>query len=95
MCLAIPGRVVELVDGTHGQLALVDVLGVSRNINVGMLEDTDAAVPGDWILIHMGFALSKIDDAEAARTLGGLQLLGQGDDSQFDEDDDELQTAAS
>lgn len=99
MCLAIPGRVVELVDDTFGQLALVDVLGVSRNINIGMLEDDEVASPGDWILIHMGFALSKIDEAEAARALGGLQMLGQSGEGQSDEDhsheDDELQTAAS
>lgn len=76
MCLAIPGQVIELVDGTNGQLALVDVLGTRRNINVGLLEDDQTAVPGDWILIHMGFALSIVDEAEAARALGGLELLG-------------------
>ncbi len=56
MCLAIPGQVVELVDATNGQLALVDVAGARRNINVGMLEDDEQVVAGDWILIHMGFA---------------------------------------
>ena len=76
MCLAIPGQVVELVDDTNGQLALVDVLGTRRNINVGLLEDDQTAVPGDWILIHMGFALSIVDEAEAARALGGLEMLG-------------------
>jgi len=76
VCLAIPGQVVELVDDTNGQLALVDVLGTRRNINVGLLEDDQTAVPGDWILIHMGFALSIVDEAEAARALGGLEMLG-------------------
>ncbi len=76
MCLAIPGHIVELVDGTNGQLVLVDVLGVCRNINVGLLEEDDVAGPGDWILIHMGFALSKVTEAEAAACLDGLQMMG-------------------
>ncbi len=76
MCLAIPGHIVELVDGTHGQLAVVDVLGVRRNINVGLLEDEDPVGPGDWIQIHMGFALSKLSEAEATACLDGLQMMG-------------------
>lgn len=84
MCLAIPGRVVELVDDTFGQLALVDVVGVSRKINVGMLEGDEVVGPGDWVLIHMGFALSKVDEAEATRALDGLQLLGQTDEDRPD-----------
>ena len=77
MCLAIPGQVVEILDGTNGQVALVDILGAHRRINVGMLEDDDVAEPGDWILIHMGFALSKIDKAEAERAMATLELLGR------------------
>ena len=79
MCLAIPGQVVEIMDGTNGQIALVDIVGAQRRINVGMLEDDDVAEPGDWILIHMGFALSKVDQAEAERAMSGLELLGQPD----------------
>jgi hydrogenase expression/formation protein HypC len=76
VCLAIPGHIIELVDGTNGQLVVVDVLGVCRNINVGLLEEDDPAGPGDWILIHMGFALSKVTAAEAAACLDGLKMLG-------------------
>jgi hydrogenase assembly chaperone HypC/HupF len=75
MCLAIPGRVVEIVDGTAGQLAQVDVMGVCRPINLGMLEEP--AVPGDWVMIHMGFAMSVVDEAEADRARSGLELMGR------------------
>ena len=63
MCLGIPGQVVEKVEGYGGQLALVDVVGVQRRINLGMLDDEDQAGlgAGDWMLIHMGFALERID----------------------------------
>ena len=58
MCLAIPGQVVELVDPAN-QIAKVDVVGVRRNINVSLLmDDGVGAQPGDWVLIHVGFALS-------------------------------------
>ena len=79
MCLAIPGQVVEILADTNGQIALVDIVGALRRINVGFLEDDDLAEPGDWILIHMGFALSKVDQAEAERAMSGLELLGQPD----------------
>jgi hydrogenase expression/formation protein HypC len=75
MCLGIPGQVVELGVG-HEHLAKVDVAGVRRNINIGLLEDEDLQV-GDWVLIHVGFAMSKIDEAEAARAMEGLELMGQ------------------
>ncbi|SHK13512.1 hydrogenase expression/formation protein HypC [Pseudonocardia thermophila] len=73
MCLGIPGEVVELAAG-HPDLALVTVEGVSRAINVGLLRDgpdapLDLAV-GDWVLIHMGFALEKIDERVATASLG-------------------------
>ncbi|MDQ6937533.1 MAG: HypC/HybG/HupF family hydrogenase formation chaperone [Actinomycetota bacterium] len=75
MCLGIPGRVVEMVEGCAGQLALVDVMGTARRVNVGMLEE--AVQPGDWIVMHMGFALSVVDEAEAEQVLAGLELLGR------------------
>jgi len=74
MCLAIPGRTVEMVDADL-QLAKVEVGGVRRNINVGLLED-DCLQIGDWVLIHVGFAMSKIDEQEAARTLDALEEIG-------------------
>ena len=78
MCLGIPGRVVELVEGYAGQIAVVDVLGTSRQINVGMLEEP--VEPGQWVLIHLGFAVEVIDQDGADRAMSGLQLLGQGHD---------------
>jgi hydrogenase expression/formation protein HypC len=74
VCLGIPGQVVEKLD-VHEHLARVDVAGVGRIVNVGLLEDEDLEV-GDWVLIHVGFAMSKIDEAEAARAFEGLELLG-------------------
>jgi hydrogenase expression/formation protein HypC len=72
VCLAIPGRVVEIVDEAN-RLATVDVVGVRRTVNVGLL---DRAEPGDWVLIHVGFALSRIDEEEADATLRLLQEMG-------------------
>jgi hydrogenase expression/formation protein HypC len=76
VCLAIPGEVVELLPGNGDQLAMVDVVGVRRRINVGLLEDAPL-VPGDWVLIHVGFAMSKVDEQEAAEALRMLELMGQ------------------
>jgi hydrogenase expression/formation protein HypC len=73
MCLAIPGRVVEIVD-EQALLAKVDVSGVVRNVNVGLLEDVR---PDDWVLIHVGFALSKVDEDEAQATLALLAQMGE------------------
>ncbi|MEO6990691.1 MAG: HypC/HybG/HupF family hydrogenase formation chaperone [Candidatus Baltobacteraceae bacterium] len=75
MCLAIPGQVIEL-SAEQPLLAKVDVGGVRRNINVGLLED-DPVVAGDWILIHVGFALSKIGEAQARDQLTMLRALGE------------------
>lgn len=75
MCLAIPGRIIEMVDA-EASLARVDVAGVKRVVNVGLLADEGAAV-GDWVLIHVGFALSKVDEAEAERTLTLLRGMGE------------------
>jgi len=76
MCLAIPGQVVEITDATN-RLAKVDVAGVQRTVNVGLLDaDGAGAEPGDWVLIHVGFALSKVDEEEAAATLRLLEGMG-------------------
>ena len=76
MCLAIPGLVVEIVDEGN-RLAKVDVAGVQRTINIGLLDaEGDSAQPGDWVLIHVGFALSKVDEHEAAATLQLLEGMG-------------------
>jgi hydrogenase expression/formation protein HypC len=80
MCLGIPGQIVELGTG-HQHLAKVEVAGVRRNINIGLLED-EPLEPGDWVLIHVGFAMSKIDELEAARALEGLELMGQAFDDE-------------
>lgn len=82
MCLGIPGQVVEFLD-EHEHLARADVAGVKRVINIGLLEDEPLA-PGDWVLIHVGFAMSKIDEQEAARALEGLQLMGRAYDDEAD-----------
>jgi hydrogenase expression/formation protein HypC len=81
MCLGIPGEVVAL-DAGAPDLALVDVSGVRRAINVALLDD--AVAPGDWILIHVGFALSKIDESEARRALDMLRLVGSGLDDEWE-----------
>jgi hydrogenase expression/formation protein HypC len=74
MCLGIPGEVVELLESNQ-DLAKVSVAGVKRNINIGLLADEGVA-PGDWVLIHVGFAMSKIDEEEAQRAMEGLMLMG-------------------
>ena len=77
MCLAIPGQVIEIVDDLN-RLAKVDVAGVRRNVNVGLLDGEDGGVgPGDWVLIHVGFAISKIDEDEARTTLDLLGAMGR------------------
>lgn len=81
MCLGIPGQVVELRTD-RPDLAQVDVSGVRRAINIGLLVD-DPPVPGDWILIHVGFALSKIDEAEAKAAMDFLISLGQAYDEEL------------
>ena len=81
MCLGIPGRVVQVLEDHGGMLALVDVLGAQRPINLGMLEDMSVQ-PGQWVLIHMGFALETIDEAGAEKAMTGLELMGQDRESQ-------------
>ena len=77
MCLAIPGRIVEIVDEVN-QIAKVEVGGVKRNINIGMLDKEEARV-GDYVLIHVGFSMSKVDEQEAEDTLRVLREIGEFD----------------
>ena len=74
MCLGIPGEVVEIL-ADRDDLAMVSVEGVKRVVNVGLLED-EPLTPGDWVLIHVGFALSKIDEREAKASLEWLTGVG-------------------
>ncbi|MBA3240252.1 MAG: HypC/HybG/HupF family hydrogenase formation chaperone [Acidobacteria bacterium] len=75
MCLAIPGKIVEIID-EENRIAKVEVGGVRRNVNVGML-DADEALVGSYVLIHVGFAMTKIDEQEAMETLRVLEEIGQ------------------
>jgi len=75
MCLGIPGEIVQMPTD-RPDLAKVDVSGVQRAINIGLLEG-EPLVPGDWVLIHVGFALSKIDEREAQAALAFLEGIGQ------------------
>ena len=76
MCLGIPGQIVEFVDPQHN-IAKAEVSGVRRNVNVGLLAEGPEAVDvGDWVLIHVGFAMSKIDEHEAHETRRFLEQLG-------------------
>jgi hydrogenase expression/formation protein HypC len=72
MCLAIPGKIVEIID-EENRIAKVEVGGVRRGVNIGML---DGIKIGDYVLVHVGFAMSKIDEKQAEETLRTLQELG-------------------
>ncbi len=84
MCLAIPGQVVAVLDEAN-QLAQVDVAGVRRTVNVALLGDGGGARPGEWVLIHVGFALSRIDEREAHATLELLRAMGDEYDRALEE----------
>jgi hydrogenase expression/formation protein HypC len=85
MCLAIPAQILEVVD-VDNRIALVDVAGVRRNANIGLLDDDGAgAGVGDWVLIHVGFALSKVDEDEAHATLALLQGMGADYEAEIEE----------
>src|ERR1700691_3277739 len=77
MCLAIPGKIVE-ISSDNQDSALVDVAGVRRRIDLGLLQD-DKPVPGDWVLVHVGFAMSKISAEDAADQMDTLRMLGEID----------------
>jgi hydrogenase expression/formation protein HypC len=83
MCLGIPGQVVEFVDENH-HIAKIDVNGVRRNVNVALVLP-DGLEIGEWVLVHVGFALSKIDEEEAASTLRFLESLGQEYSDELDQ----------
>jgi hydrogenase expression/formation protein HypC len=76
VCLAIPGQVVEILDAEN-RLATVEVAGVRRTGNIGLRDDDDGGVgPGDWVLIHVGFAIAQVDEEEAAATRHLLERMG-------------------
>lgn len=82
MCLGIPGQVKEMLD-SHEHLAKVEVNGVGRVVNIGLLEDERLGI-GDWVLIHVGFAMSKIDEEEAAKALDSLRMMGAAYDDEIE-----------
>jgi hydrogenase expression/formation protein HypC len=77
VCLAIPGKIVEM-DSQNAQQAVIDVVGVRRKVDLGLLQD-EPPVLGDWVLIHVGFALSKISEADAVDQMRILTMLGEAE----------------
>ncbi|HWF39878.1 MAG TPA: HypC/HybG/HupF family hydrogenase formation chaperone [Candidatus Acidoferrales bacterium] len=77
MCLAIPGKIVDLLPANHSS-AVVDVAGVRRRVDLGLLEN-DPPVVGDWVLIHVGFAMSKISERDAIDQMNTLAILGEAE----------------
>jgi hydrogenase expression/formation protein HypC len=86
MCLAIPAQVLEWVDRGN-EIAKVDVAGVRRNVNLSLLGD---AGPGDWVLIHVGFAISRVDEQEARATRALLEGMGR----EYEQELEELKASA-
>jgi hydrogenase expression/formation protein HypC len=85
VCLAIPVQIVETVDAER-RLAKVDVGGVRRNVNIGLLDDHNGGVgPGDWVLIHVGFAISQVDEREARATRELLERMGEDYERELEE----------
>jgi hydrogenase expression/formation protein HypC len=85
VCLAIPGQIVAVEDAAN-HLAMVEVAGVRRRINVGLIDDVE---PGDWVLIHVGFAMSRIDEGEAMATHRLLVEMG----AEYEQELEELKTS--
>lgn len=77
MCLAIPAKIVE-ISAENRDLALVEVAGVRRTVDLRLLQD-DPVAPGDWVLIHVGFAMSKISEQDAIEQMETLRLLGEAE----------------
>lgn len=89
MCLGIPGKIVEILDEDL-MLAKADIGGVRRNINIGLVHYEEERVEvGDWVLIHVGFAMSRIDEKEARETLKVLEDLG----GEYEQELEELKTS--
>ncbi len=82
MCLGIPGQVIGMIAGYGDQLALVDVHGAPRKVNIGMLDEPPA--PGQWVLIHMGLAVDRLSAEAAEEAMRGLELMGRGVDADQD-----------
>lgn len=81
MCLGIPGRIVEITDAAR-QMALADVSGVRREVSLAPVADRPLeALLGEWVLIHVGFAMAVIDAGEAAATLEALRGLGEAQEA--------------
>ena len=80
MCLAIPGQIVEIFSegSDHRKTALIDVVGVRRKVDLGLLQD-DMPEPGEWVLIHVGFAMSKISEEDAIDQMRTLRALGEAE----------------
>ena len=78
MCLGIPGQVVRMLEGYGDQLALVNVAGENRKVNIGMLPE-ETFDTGDWVIIHMGFVVEKTDKAGADAAMAGLEMMGRGE----------------
>jgi hydrogenase expression/formation protein HypC len=85
MCLGIPGQLVEIVDENEHR-GIADVDGVRREINIGLVMGEAGGIKvGDWVLIHVGFAMSRIDEEEAQKTLDFLKLMGSVYDDELDQ----------
>ncbi|HVF46168.1 MAG TPA: HypC/HybG/HupF family hydrogenase formation chaperone [Pyrinomonadaceae bacterium] len=84
MCLAIPGKIVEITD-VDNRIAKIEIGGVRRSVNIGLLDDVAI---GDYVLVHVGFAMSKVDEKEAHETLRMLKELGS-----YQEEFEQFQTA--
>lgn len=92
MCLGIPGQIVDIVDAA-AKLAMVDVGGVRRAVNIACIVDQQHSVAdcvGDWVLVHVGFAMVRIDEQEAAATLALLREMGE-----FQSEIDSMQASAA
>jgi hydrogenase expression/formation protein HypC len=85
MCLAVPGQILDVTDEDN-RLARADIAGVQRNVNVGLLDDVGV---GDWVLIHVGFAISRVDEEEALATRRLLEQMG----AEYEQELDELKTS--
>jgi hydrogenase expression/formation protein HypC len=85
VCLAIPGCIVDVVDEPN-RLARVEIGGVRRTINIGLLDaEGESAGPGDWVLVHVGFAMSRVDEEEARATLELLEGMGEDYEQELEE----------